>query len=335
MPRHFYLIIGFVFLLAATVALMVAAVFFINEDTQLWTSPGNNAPAGGETNIIPQPAPEIHIYRTGTAQKPTLTITWKHLTGDIAHIKVFRSGACAIEEWMLWKIINVYGTSEGMVEIALKLSEAKCEFAYFTETVTEAGNVTWRSSAAPASTDIPPSFGVATSTTATVSDPPPQTNPPPAPPPTAPPTPTSTPTSTPVTTPTSSPTSTTTSSNPGSGTSTTPGPEQRTYYTPQSTVSGYDNPPAGEFWVQHSSQYLEIGWQNLPSTTSRIIVYRGDTSSGPWDVLLDQTSPDPTGPYVIRISDDSLTEPHYYRLEAQHNGTVTGSYGPYLLEALY
>jgi hypothetical protein len=333
MPRNFYLIIGFIFLLAATIALMVAAIFFINEDTDLWTLPGDNAPKQDQGNIVLQPAPEIHIYRTGTAQKPTLTITWKNLSGDIAHIKIFRSGACTIEEWMLWKIINVYGTSDGAVEIALKLSEAKCEFSYFTETVTEAGNVTWRSAAGEANTDVPPDLTVPTSTTVTVSDPPPQTQPPPAAPPAAPPAPaTSTPTSTPQTTPTSSPTST--PSTPGSGTSTTPGPEQRTYYTPQSTISGYDNPPAGEFWVQHSHQYLEIGWQNLPQTTSRIIVYRSDTSSGPWDTLLDQTSPDPTGPYVIRISDDSLTEPHYYRLEAQNDGVVTGSYGPYLLEAL-
>lgn len=329
MPRHFYLIIGFVFLLAATIGLMIAAIFFINEDTSFWTAPGNGPTGQNSPALVPQPAPEIAIYRTGTANKPTLTVTWKNLSGDIARINIFRSGACAIEEWQLWKIINVYGMKDGVIEIALKLSEAKCTFSYYTETTTDTGNVTWRSSAAPASTDIPPDLTVPTSTTATVSDPPPETPAPAAPPPTSPGTASSTPTSTPATTPTSSPTST-----PGSGTSTPPEADQHIYYTPQSTISGYDDPPAGEFWVQHTHQYLEIGWQNLPTTTSRIIVYRSDTASGPWEILLDQTSPDPAGPYVIRISDDSLSDPHYYRLEAQNEGGVTGSYGPYLLQAL-
>lgn len=331
MPRQFYLIIGFLFLVAATIGLMIAAIFLLNEDTSFWTT-SQEKPAQNSPMLVPQPAPEINIYRTGTAKKPTLTISWKNLAKDTIRIRVFRSGACTIEEWQLWKIINVHGMTEGIVEIALKLSEANCTFAYYTETANEAGNVSWRSSAAPASTDVPPNLTVPTSTVATVSDPPPNPPPPPAPPPAAPPptTPTSTPTSTTPTTPTSS----ATSSTPGTTTSTPSGPERNTYYTPQSTVSGYDNPPAGEFWIQHTHQYLEIGWQNLPATTGRIIVYRGDTSSGPWEVLLDQTSPDPTGPYVIRLSDDSLTEPHYYRLEAQNNGIVTGSYGPYLLEAL-
>ena len=36
MPRHFYLIIGFLFLLAATIGLMIAAIFLLNEDTEFW-----------------------------------------------------------------------------------------------------------------------------------------------------------------------------------------------------------------------------------------------------------------------------------------------------------
>ncbi|MEY4731335.1 MAG: hypothetical protein RL681_281 [Candidatus Parcubacteria bacterium] len=330
MPRHFYLIIGFVVLLAATIGLMVAAIFFINEDTGMWSVPDNSPAAPSASTLVPQPAPEVTIYRTGTAKRPTLTITWKNLAKDTVRINVFRSGACAIDEWTLWKIINVYGMSDGIVEIALKLSEANCTFSYYTETTNGSGNVNWRSAAGPASTNIPPDLTVPTSTVATVSDPPPQTPPPAAPPPSAPP---PTATSTPTSTPSASPTSTATSTS-GSSTSTAPGPDQHTYYTPQSTVSGYENPPAGEFWVQHTHQYIEIGWQNLPATTGRIIVYRGDTTTGPWEVLLDQTSPDPTGPYIIRLSDDSITDPHYYRLEAQHDGIVTGSYGPYLLQAL-
>ncbi len=182
MPRHFYLIIGFLFLLAATIGLMIAAIFLLNEDTEFWSTPENSPAAQDPGTLVPQAAPEINIYRTGTARKPTLTITWKNLAKDTIRIRVFRSGACTIEEWQLWKIINVHGMTEGIVEIALKLSEANCTFSYYTETANEAGNVGWRSDAAPASTDVPPDLTVPTSTTATLSDPPPNPPPPPAPP---------------------------------------------------------------------------------------------------------------------------------------------------------
>jgi hypothetical protein len=337
MARNWYLIIGFSIILIATVALIVAAVFVLSNDTSFSLfapePPPKPAPA---PPIRLQPAPEINIYKGGDAKKPTLIIVWKNLPGDTAKINIFRTGACAISDWEIWKIINVFGLQAGAVEIALKLSEARCDFSYRTETASQGGKTSWSSNPLLPEDVLPPDFAMPTSTPATVTDPPPPQ--PPNAPSTSPPsgTPSSTPqpgesSSTPSSTalspqPTSTPSSTPSSPSPTSST-----PEQNTYYTPQSTVSGYENPQSGQFWVQHVNQNIECGWQNLPSGTTAIVILRSAQPSGPWGSLIEQGNPDVVGPSVIRLVDDTLNTSQYYLLEAKSGGTVLQTFGPVLL----
>ena len=114
------------------------------------------------------------------------------------------------------------------------------------------------------------------------------------------------PTSTPSSTPPQA-TSTPTSSSPGTPSSTpTSSGNPNIYYTPQSGISGYDDPPSGQFWVQHVHQYIEIGWQDLSPATTHIVISRAVSSNGPWATLIEQQNIDAAGPYGIRIADDSI-----------------------------
>jgi hypothetical protein len=80
------------------------------------------------------------------------------------------------------------------------------------------------------------------------------------------------------------------------------------------------------------NQAIELGWQSLPSSTTKAVVSRSPSETGPWAVLLQQENP--VDPYFIRIVDETLHEPRYYQLEVFTNQTVLAGFGPIFLPAL-
>ena len=88
------------------------------------------------------------------------------------------------------------------------------------------------------------------------------------------------------------------------------------------------------FWVEHVNGAIEIGWQNLPSATTHVLVGRSANQTGPWATLLQQNNPVITEPYFIRVIDQSLNNPYYYRLTASAGSQTVATYGPIFLDRL-
>ncbi|MBI4094939.1 MAG: hypothetical protein HY435_01970 [Candidatus Liptonbacteria bacterium] len=106
-------------------------------------------------------------------------------------------------------------------------------------------------------------------------------------------------------------------------------------YTPSGQVAGPCESATGQFWVLHADKRIEIGWQNLPSSTVAVVVYRSEGENGPWEKLDEKESINPGQAYAFRILDHTLHVPRYYRLDAKSgSGAVVESFGPLLLPAL-
>jgi hypothetical protein len=88
---------------------------------------------------------------------------------------------------------------------------------------------------------------------------------------------------------------------------------------------------AETFWVTHVDQKLELGWQNLPSSTTYARVSRA-AQGGEWKTLLEQNNP--VDPYFIRLIDATLHEAHQYKLEVFSGVSLIGIFGPVTLDPL-
>ncbi|MBI3588834.1 MAG: hypothetical protein HY093_00250 [Candidatus Liptonbacteria bacterium] len=55
------------------------------------------------------------------------------------------------------------------------------------------------------------------------------------------------------------------------------------YYTPSGQVSGTSSIPLASFWASHVNKKIEVGWQNIPSSTTKIIVYRSKTETSGYE----------------------------------------------------
>ncbi len=107
----------------------------------------------------------------------------------------------------------------------------------------------------------------------------------------------------------------------------------QTYYTPTGEVSGTSTVPTENFWVLHVHNKIEIGWQNIPSSTNQIIIYRSKTETGGYQKLLEQQNPKTTYDF-LRIDDHTLPEAYYYKMETKMNSTILETYGPEFLPSL-
>ena len=99
------------------------------------------------------------------------------------------------------------------------------------------------------------------------------------------------------------------------------------YYNPQIQITGYGT-ANGSFWVQHVNQSIEIGWQDLPTSTTAITVTRSQDKNGPWNQILSQQNPSPSGSYSLQLVDGTLGDPYYYEMTAFTGTTTIGVYGP-------
>lgn len=247
-------------------------------------------------------------------------ISWEGIPQDTDHVNIYRAKLDS-DQWFLWKTIKITSPS-GSEEITLGEGESAGDYKYYTQGADADDTPIWTS---PPTRAIPPGGSGAPGTsgtpTSTASTPPPS------------PTPTPTPTSTPSTPPPPAATSTTTP--PPTPTPSTPPPPPDNfeyYYTPQLMVSGTSTAQTSNFWVRHVQQSIEIGWQNIPTSTTKAVVSRSKNQTGPWSTLLTQQAPVKTSYYIIQIVDNTLHETYHYRLEAFAGTQKIATYGPVTLE---
>lgn len=253
----------------------------------------------------------------------SLAIFWQNLPKDTKTLNIYRTDEDSGES-VLWRTVEVTGES-GSLNLG---REEGGSATYTVESVSESGNTSWSSvgnTPSTGTTGSSPSGENPTNPSGS-QDPnnPGQQNPPSTPPPSTPPG--QTPTSTATPPPTTPPPVSTSTSNPPNDTSTI------YYYTPSGQVSGTSSISAASFWVQHVNQKIEIGWQNIPSSTTKIIIYRSESEASGYAKLLEQTNLETN--YVIRLEDNAVHEDHYYKMEAKDGSTLISTYGPVFLEGL-
>ncbi|MGC9599203.1 MAG: hypothetical protein ABSE18_02345 [Minisyncoccia bacterium] len=122
------------------------------------------------------------------------------------------------------------------------------------------------------------------------------------------------------------------SPSPSSSSSSTSSAQGIPYYTPEIQISGYGEKQSGEFWVQHVDQKIQIGWQDLPSQATSIVIFRSPNNDGPWVAMLTQANPG--GTYSLQIVDNTLGLAYYYEMNALAGSTTIATYGPVYLPAV-
>ncbi len=106
------------------------------------------------------------------------------------------------------------------------------------------------------------------------------------------------------------------------------------YYTPSGQVVGTSSIPTTTFWVQHVNEKIEIGWQNIPSSTTKLIISRSKTETSGYEQLFIQQDPITAGNDFIRLEDNTIHVSYYYKMEARTNTSLINTYGPTFLPGL-
>jgi len=106
------------------------------------------------------------------------------------------------------------------------------------------------------------------------------------------------------------------------------------YYTPEGQISGTADEPSESFWVTHINKKIEIGWRNLPSETTKMIVYRSPTETSDYDQFFQQINPEIIGPTFIRLDDHTIDKDYYYKLTVFNESSPLESYGPIFLPGI-
>lgn len=273
-----------------------------------------------QSNIPLPPNAKISIQ---IISDKVVLISWEGIPQNTDHVNIYRAKLDS-DQWFLWKTIKIT-SQNGSEEISLDGGESAGDYKYYTQGVGADEKPVWTS---PPTRGIPPGGSggpEGTETSTSTASAPPGT-----------PTPSATPSSTPSTPP-PPPAATSTPSPAPSPTPGTPPPPPDNfeyYYTPQLTISGTSTAQTSNFWVRHVQQSIEVGWQNLPTSTTKAVVSRSKNQAGPWSELLKQLSPVKTSYYIIQIVDNTLHEEYYYRLEVFAGTQKISTYGPLPLEPL-
>ncbi|MFH1246185.1 MAG: hypothetical protein V1489_00220 [Candidatus Liptonbacteria bacterium] len=273
-------------------------------------------------------APEVRLYK----RRGGVTLAWSNLPLSTTQINIYRTQK-GKESWVKWKTINVDSSSLALGSVVIDSKEDLANYYFYAEVLGTApgGN---SSSSATGSSGSGAQPIILWQSSSTVIEPPPDDLPgnptsTPNPQPGNLPTPSGTPNPAPAPTPQAS-------STPPAGPGTSNPPQSTStviYYTPSGTISGSSTVQThADFWVERVNGGIEVGWQNLPAGTETVIVYRATGESGPWLELLTQTDPD--SPSSLRMVDNTLYIPHYYRMEAIKNHIVVSRYGPLYLPAM-
>jgi hypothetical protein len=300
----------FIALLLGLFVIIGAAFFFVLR----W---GSQLPTPREASAPPAPPPPAPVPPSVTlavikeAKGNLLLIRWANLPCNATALDIFRSKK-GKNNWSLWEVIKLAaGQCAGG---SAKFNIGKSDFStysFYVEAVTGGGGggpinpqgetILWISSSTTP--------GVTTSSLPSLPEPGPG----------------------PGGSPTSTPPAPTPSSSPSSSGGNPSAPTGTPYYTPEIQISGYGLEQAGSFWVQHIDQRIQIGWKNLPSQATSIVVYRSGNQGGPWTTVLRQENPAAGSEYSIQVVDDTLGAPYYYQMSAFAGSSTLATYGPIYL----
>ena len=297
-------------------------LFFVLGGIYFFMPKGEEVAPPSATSTVPvaPPAPTSSLtFQIKNNQ--TITFIWKYLPEGTECVKIYRAPK-ETQNWLFWKKICLSDKSltSGEVDLILGKGEKAGDYDYYGEAVDGNDDPLWRSPGTPATPPPPPPQ---TSSTPPTTPPPPGTTPPSS---------TSTPQPT-STSPTTNPTSTppTTVVPPPSLPLCPPGIP--CYYTPQLSLSGTSTPSTASFWVHHIDDDIELGWQNLPTSTTKVIASRATSENSPWVELLRQQNSVQTDYYRIRFADETLYQTRYYKIDLYTGTQKTGTHGPLLLSA--
>lgn len=316
----------FIGTLLGTFIIVGGAFFWVLYQGSGLPKPVDPVASVGESNAPAAPLlPSVGLSVITSSSGNTFRIEWHNLPDGTVALNILRRAKDKPNApWTLWKQVTVPANelAGGFASFGIGSSL----FSEYSFSIQAVGNLTGQGE--NGTTTIGQTITwISSSTTPTVVTSTPPTPPPASPPSDQPPTPTSSPTSTPpAPTPSSTPTST-----PSTPTGTPAGPQGIPYYNPQVQLSGYGYPPTGSFWVQHTNQKIEIGWQNLPVEATIAEIYRASEADGPWIRILTQSGIDTVGPYTIQLVDNTLGAPYYYQMNAKNGAATIATYGPVLL----
>jgi len=291
-----------------------AAFFFVlNWGSQL-SAPQSHIPNPVAPGPVVPKTPSVTFTILKSKGGNIFRVQWENLPGNTAKLNILRSTK-GKDNWSLWKSITISIDQLGSGSVSFNIGNATFgNYSFQIEAVsngTGTGSgpdnsgqtILWTSSSTTPIIETASSSQTISGTTTAPSSTPSSTTP---------------------------GTSTTTSSSGNTSASSTT-PQGTPYYTPQLQISGYSSGQTGAFWVQHVDQKIEIGWQNLPSNTTRIDVFRSSNQSGPWTIILTQLNPGVNGYYSIQVVDNTLGLPFYYQMNAESDGAVIATYGPVYL----
>ncbi len=329
-------------ILVVIVAAIVIASPFVYERVVNYFHPQIQSAASSTTAINPDNAAttlaDIKALALSVTKDGKLLLTWQHLSGDIYKVLIYRSPKNKAD-WQLWKTIVVTGYS-GSAEITIPAGNDKSLFNYnyffaaqnsggsnlgvSDVAVFDVKHVTADGSIVTTSTEVAAPFSVVTGIVAATTSPATTTVP------------QTTNVSKTNSNSTTTATNTTNTTVPTSATTTV---QQNYVYSPSGQIVGIINFPAPDqnFWVTYpdaGQNRLLVGWQNLPSATTRIVLSRSINSGGPWSNFFLQQNPVIVGPYNIYLVDIGVGTSFYYQLAAfDANGLRLATFGPVYLNA--
>jgi hypothetical protein len=287
-------------------------------------APTANPAASPAPPAVPPPPSVTFTVRTSRSGNAFI-VSWQNLPVNTVALNILRRLKNGTSPWTLWKQIQLSAGELGSGSASFDIGTyTYANYSFSVETVgnltnssgtTTGQTITWTSSSTTA-TITASSTTTETGTTNTT-----ESN-------------TTTTTTASSTTSTTTTSSTTTNTTSATTTTTAPAPSGTPYYNPQIQLSGYGSGQTGSFWVQYVDQKIQIGWQDLPASTTAIAVLRAADVNGPWSTILAQSNIDPTGPSTIQIVDDTLNQTSYYELDAKTGSTVIAVYGPVSLPPL-
>jgi hypothetical protein len=105
--------------------------------------------------------------------------------------------------------------------------------------------------------------------------------------------------------------------------------------TSADTNTPVSGPRIPSFQISNSDTWIEITWQNLPTSTTSLVISRAGSPDGPWTTFFTEPNPVTDVPYTVKVVIDTPNMPFYYELTAYNESALIGTYGPIYLSAIH
>lgn len=218
-----------------------------------------------------------------------IKLSWDNLPKITSYINIFRKNESG-NSWVKWITINIADIKNNFLEV-------DGGYKYAIQAVSEEGNILWSSQASAVVVSGNP-VSSEPSTPSTQSNPAPQLATPSTP------------------------------NQPSQPIPSAPAPTGDIYNI-KGEVVGYAPKQTANFWVHYVNKEIELGWQNLPLNTNRLVIDRS-VNSNTWIRLFEQVNPR-TDSDFIRLIDETFTQPYYYKFNAYADDQLLATYGPLYL----